>query len=97
VAVSRPKSVSRSSLRVGIEPVGAFDGVNVTFFLPESFVHDPPRQTLTLFYNGQRLSHGHDYLVSEGGGPGGGYDTLTTLFAPRPGDRLQADYTANGV
>jgi hypothetical protein len=58
----------------------------------EKFVHDPPRLTLALFFNGQRLLLADDFLLSESGGPGSGYDTITTLFAPRVGDKLRGDY-----
>lgn len=94
MAVSRARSVPRSKLRAARLLIGSVDGVNTSFSPGESFVHDPPRQTLALFYNGQRLFPGDDYLVSESGGPGSGFDTVQTLFAPRAGDKLWADYTA---
>ena len=95
MAVSGARSVPRSKLRSAQPLAGSIDGVNTSFSTPEPFVHDPPRLTLVLFYNGQRLFISDDFLISESGGPGTGYDTVQTLFAPRAGDKLWADYVAS--
>lgn len=94
MAVSRPRSVPASKFRFGVSLAGTRNGVNTTFTTPEPFRHDPPRADLCLFYNGQRLLLGDDFTVSESGGPGTGYDTVTTLFAPRFVEKLWADYFA---
>jgi hypothetical protein len=94
MAVSGARSVPRSKLRSAQPLTGLIDGVNTSFSTPEPFIHDPPRQTMELFYNGQRLFISDDFLISESGGPGTGYDTVQTLFAPRSGDKLLANYTA---
>lgn len=94
MATSQPRSVPASKFRFGVVLSGAINGFNSVFTTPEDFRHDPPRAVLSLFFNGQRLFVGDDFTVSESGGPGTGYDTITALFAPVPGDRLWADYFA---
>jgi hypothetical protein len=73
--------------------LGVIDGLNTVFTTPHKFVNQLGSDTLLLYYNGQRLLEVDDYLLSEGGGYGQGYDTVTTLFAPKPGDKLTVDYT----
>ncbi len=50
--------------------------------------------TEVLLYNGQRLKEGvgHDYVASESGGVGSGYDTITLEFDPRPNSNWFIDY-----
>jgi hypothetical protein len=74
--------------------LGSINGVNQTFTTPEDFLNNTTH-TLSLFYNGQRLfpGAGNDFLLSESGGFGTGWDTVQTTFAPRAGDRLTADYS----
>lgn len=45
-------------------------------------------------YNGQGLIEGsdHDYVVSESGGVGTGYDTITLKQIPRPGSNWSIDF-----
>jgi len=45
-------------------------------------------------YDGRDMFVGasNDYTVSESGGVGTGFDTVTFTFAPKVGDRLTADY-----
>lgn len=52
-------------------------------------------ETEVLLYNGQRLREGsgHDYVASESGGIGTGYDTITLEFDPRPGSNWFIDYS----
>lgn len=94
MATSSPRTVPASKHRFGVALAGAVNGVNVTFTTPEKFRHDPPRAQISLYFNGQRVFVGDDFTISESGGPGTGYDTVTTLFAPVPGDKLWADYFA---
>lgn len=72
---------------------GAIDDVNVTFVTSLKFVSSGPSKE-ALFYNGAQLEPGagNDYTVSESGGPGTGFDTVTMLFAPRIGDKLWIDF-----
>lgn len=72
---------------------GAIDGANTVFLTASDFrVSDGAGPVV--YYNGQRLhlGAGHDYVVSESGGVGTGYDTVTLAFAPRVGDHLSVDY-----
>lgn len=51
--------------------------------------------TEAVHYNGQRLlsGSGNDYVASESGGAGTGYDTITLEFTPRPISNWLVDYT----
>jgi hypothetical protein len=68
---------------------GATDSVNTIFASPLKFIHDGVRDE-TLYYNGvaQDEGVGDDYVASESGGLGTGFDTITTIFVPKPGDKL---------
>lgn len=50
--------------------------------------------TEVVSYNGQRLIEGtgDDYVASESGGAGTGYDTITLEFTPRPSSNFRIDY-----
>lgn len=83
--------------------VGTKNGVNKVFTLPssEKAIHDVPGVQIALYYNGQRLHPvqsrdgvaSDDYSVSESGGTGTGYDTVTfTHIAPKSDDRVSSDY-----
>lgn len=76
---------------VGVIPTGAINGSNRVFVTPSRF----RLGTLRLHYNGVRYHTPDDFAVSEGGGVGAGYDTLTLAvgLAPRPGDTIVVDYT----
>jgi len=47
-----------------------------------------------VFYNGQKLEEGSgsDYVVSESGGAGTGYDTIELEFTPRSGSNWAVDF-----
>lgn len=83
--------------RWNVELLGTKDGVNRTFTTPEKFLHSTyadaePR--LRLYHNGRRLIEGDDFLPSESGGAGTGFDTVTMLsLVPNGRSRLTADYT----
>jgi hypothetical protein len=80
--------------RFGVALTGAIDNANQVFTTPDYF--DPG--SIRVFYNGQRLFEIDDYAVSESGGIGTGYDTVTLQIAPRSGpqpgkfDKVWADY-----
>jgi hypothetical protein len=77
---------------IGATPSGPINGANRVFTLP-SFVHDIGGRTIRVFYNGVRQEEGYDYVLSESGGLGAGYDTFTVQDKPpKPGDRLMVDY-----
>jgi hypothetical protein len=64
------------------------------FTVPLNFRHGGV-DTEVLSYNGQRLIEGagNDYVASESGGVGTGYDTITLEFTPRPASNFRVDYT----
>lgn len=82
-----------AELRTAVALAGAIDGANVVFTAPHLFVHDGVTDE-AVYLRGKRLLHGvgNDYTVSESGGPGSGYDTITLAQAPKAGDNLLADY-----
>lgn len=76
--------------------VGIKDGVNISFLIPggEKFIQSGD-VVIRVYRNGQRLRFGasEDYTVSESGGPGTGYDTVTfSVPAPLAYEELTADY-----
>lgn len=90
-------------VRTGVALVGPRDGSNRVFrTTPDKFVHDPTGtgRTIEVWHNGRRLiwtSNGDpsqsDFTVSESGGVGTGFDTITLLtFAPVGKSVLVADY-----
>lgn len=79
---------------VGALPSGVIDGVNTLFTTSSFFQED----SIAVYYNGQRLRRGasNDYVVSESGGIGTGFDTIDLTFAPRSSpmvDVITVDYT----
>jgi hypothetical protein len=76
--------------------VGTIDGSNRIFTTPDIFLHDPPDTSVQVYINGQRIYQDRDYTISESGGVGTGYDTITFVAPPIPGppdpDYLSADY-----
>jgi hypothetical protein len=92
MADTRRRAVPASKFRVGVLVAGAIDGVNMVFTTPDTFKHDPPNTAIQFYYNGQRLLETDDYTVTGPASLQG--DTVTTLFAPKPGDKLWADYIA---
>lgn len=70
-------------------PGGTIDGVNATFTTSQAFVSGSE----AVHYNGSRQRLGDDYAISESGGAGTGFDTVTFLVPPRPDDNLVVDYT----
>ena len=82
--------VTLSDLRFEQALVGTKNGVNLVFTTPEDFID----ATLCVYYNGIRLKRGvgNDYLTSESGGLGTGYDTITLAYAPLGGENLFTDY-----
>jgi hypothetical protein len=80
--------------RTGIALIGLINGSNQVFTTPTYFLHEVGGRSIQVYYNGQRLYDPDDYVCSESGGVGTGYDTVT-LQGPKPprhDDRLWADY-----
>lgn len=74
----------------GVSLIGAINGVNTVYVTPVMITPTVP----SVYVNGLRMAPGasRDYVLSEGGGFGTGYDTITFAYAPRTGDVLQIDY-----
>ena len=93
-AETRLRSVPLKKLRFGVAVSGAINGSNRIFTAPEKFLVTSSGIEPQVYYNGQRLVRGDDYVLSEAGGPGSGYDVFTFEFSPRSGDKVQVDYIA---
>lgn len=83
------------ALRLSIVPAGIIDGSNPNFVTPEDFVQASPL-VIRVYRNGQRQTLGGDYSVSESGGVGTGYDTITFIAPaiPKTGEVIRVDYFA---
>lgn len=83
--------------RVHETPAGAVDGVNDTYTTADPFCHNPTDETINVFRNGVLQTQGDDYTVSESGGPGTGFDTITFAVGciPKTGEVLRVDYVAD--
>lgn len=86
-------TVRLSRFKVEVPLLGPKDHGNLVFTTPDKFLPT----TVAVYFNGVRIRRGvgEDYLVSESGGPGTGYDTITLLEpsqAPYPTEQLFADY-----
>jgi len=81
-------------LRISQALTGAIDAVNTVYTSSVPFLHDALRQEM-FYINGirQRVGVGNDYVVSESV-PFFGYDTITVIYAPKPGDVLLIDFYA---
>jgi len=82
-----------ASLRTNVVPAGTINGINTVFSTPDNFIHDGLTNE-AVYLRGLRRSEGAgcDYVASESGGVGTGYDTITFAVAPKPGDVLAIDY-----
>lgn len=75
--------------------IGSTNGVNRTFFIPDSqFIFDP-LHTIIVYKNGVKEVMIDDYLIFESGGPGTGYNGVIYNTAPLVDDVLTADYYIN--
>lgn len=93
--VAQQLFIASNRYRVGQNLVGLKDGINVTYLTPglEKFTHNLPFLDISVIFNGSRLALLDDYLVSESGGFGTGFDTIILLVPPPlPNDHLFADY-----
>jgi hypothetical protein len=81
-----------SDFRRNIPLVGLKNGSNTVFTTPDKFVRSPFEEVV--YYNGvlQEEGAGNDYIVSESGGAGTGYDTITFSIAPYSWEKLTIDY-----
>jgi len=86
-----------SKFREDRELVGVINGVNAVYSLPDGdkAFYAEPGVKIKVLYNGQRMHEGalNDFITSESGGPGSGYDTITFIdIKPVLGDVITADY-----
>ena len=72
--------------------LGDVDGVNTVFTTTRKFLHGGDFDELVYLRGQRRLNGGCDYVASESGGVGTGYDTITFLRAPKTDDNLVVDY-----
>ena len=87
-----PSSFVITRFKFEVDLIGSKTGTNLIFTTPDTFL----QETIRLYLNGQRLKRGagDDYLTSESGGSGTGFDTITLAagLAPEAIDNLFADY-----
>ena len=71
---------------------GSKNGLNLTYTTPEKFIPG----SIQLYRNGSRLMRNgpaSDFSVTESGGLGTGYDTITlSAFPPKSNENLFSDY-----
>lgn len=82
--------------RWNIPLLGDKNGANLVYHTPEPFLQTQAT-AIRVQRNGVRLELGvdADYVISESGGPGTGWDTVTlNAFPPRDWEKLTADYVA---
>jgi hypothetical protein len=91
--------VAALRFRTGQNLLGDKDGSNVVFTVPtgDNFTHNLPFFSIQVYFNGVRQKLLDDYIVSESGGLGTGFDTVTLCVAPRANDTLLVDYIATGA
>ena len=90
-----PPIPTLDDLRLSIVPAGTIDGANTDFTTPEEFVQET-NIVIRVYRNGQRETLGGDYTVSESGGAGTGYDTVSFIppATPKTGEVIRVDYFA---
>jgi hypothetical protein len=83
---------------------GIVDGTNRTFTLPNSdkaVIGEYYGNIFDFFltHNGKKMEPHHDYILSESGGPGSGFDTITCISNPiLPGRSvLRANYVIAAI
>jgi hypothetical protein len=76
-----------------VVPAGVVGGGNTVFTTPDKFVHDGTANE-AVYLRGKRVLEGlgNDYVASESGGVGTGYDTVTFAVAPLAFDNILIDY-----
>lgn len=83
--------------RTDVDLIGDKNGVNTTFTTPNKFIQTSTVR-IQVFRNGVRLRLGstNDYIVSESGGVGTGYDTVVYNGQPPLSfEQLTSDYIAS--
>ena len=79
-----------------IHLVGAVDGFNTVYTIPNGVFVQSGYYTIVVYLNGVKQNFNDDFTISESGGPGTGYDTVTFTVPPEsstlPVDVVTADY-----
>jgi hypothetical protein len=82
--------------RQNIDLGGDVDGVNRIFTTPDKFINGTYQSNtfkIQVFHNGRALLETEDYIVSESGGVGTGYDTIIFVsFVPLSNSKIFANY-----
>ena len=93
VVVGGTATASGATPRTKQSLLGTIDGVNKVFTTSESFLHNGLLDEC-VYRRGLLMSEGVgcDYIASESGGAGTGYDTITFATAPKSGDALTINY-----
>jgi hypothetical protein len=83
-----------SELRFREKLVGTINAINTVFTTTQFVDRSVAGKEEWVYYNGRLFEEGLgcDYVASESGGVGTGYDTFTFAFAPRPGDKVEIIY-----
>lgn len=83
------------AFKQGQQLIGTLNGINRIFTTSEKFINGTWGNNIfkiLIRHNGRSLVENIDYTVSESGGLGSGYDTISFTFAPTPTSILSADY-----
>lgn len=84
------------AFKQGQSLIGSFDGINQSFYTLEKFINDTFGNNefrIMVKRNGRILTEGVDYIVSESGGLGTGYDTVKFICnPPYETDNIEVDY-----
>lgn len=101
--ISKGLSVGLENLsfveRKDVQLIGPVDNVNTTFLTPNIFIVNV-NYDIVVYKNGVKQVLGDDYIISEGGGPGTGYNMVIFTVPPiasdpgGPADVMTADYFA---
>lgn len=84
--------------REGVELVGVKNGANRTYTVPapDKFldgVLEENEFSINVFHNGNRRIKNVDFIISESGGSGTGFDTVEFIsFTPSPKSKIIANY-----
>lgn len=85
--------------REDIQLIGNVNGINTIYTIPDGIFLYNSKYTIIAYLNGVKQALSDDYFISESGGPGTGYDTITFIVPPSPLplpiDVVTADYYIN--
>lgn len=85
-------------LKQNVKLIGDIDGINRIFKIPspDKFINGVFHGNtfkIQVFHNGRELIETDDYIVSESGGVGTGYDTIILVsFSPRYKSKMYSNY-----